>query len=228
MTNARLTIVAGLLFGFSAQPALAAFFDVGTSSLVVTNGRVGIATSTPQTTLDVNGSAQFGSGATRSTFTATGLLKLTSSGIQWADGTTSTTAASGGGGVATSSATYGDTTVYLGNTASSYGPCLAGSSVTFTGTGAILGLDGVFYKVTSGLAFGRWLVDGATTWNGANVHSIYMLNDTVHQVHWHMPVTGLSAGSHTACLQYYNDGGGTFRPYVGNNQFPTYWALGVP
>lgn len=40
------------------------------------NGSVGILTSSPATTLDVNGSAQFGSGATKSTFTATGSLSI--------------------------------------------------------------------------------------------------------------------------------------------------------
>jgi len=35
-------------------------------------GNVGIGTASPATTLDVNGNAQFGSGATKSTFTATG------------------------------------------------------------------------------------------------------------------------------------------------------------
>lgn len=59
-----------------------------------TTGNVGIGTSTPASTLDVQGSAQFGSSG-KSTFTATGLLKLDSNGIQWADGSTSTTAASG-------------------------------------------------------------------------------------------------------------------------------------
>lgn len=36
--------------------------------------KVGIGTASPATTLDVNGSAQFGSGATKSTFTAAGLF----------------------------------------------------------------------------------------------------------------------------------------------------------
>jgi hypothetical protein len=41
-----------------------------------TAGRTGIGTSTPQTKLEVNGDAQFGSGATKSTFTVTGALRL--------------------------------------------------------------------------------------------------------------------------------------------------------
>ena len=42
------------------------------------NGNVGIGTASPTTTLDVNGSAQFGSGPTKSTFTSTGNLTLAS------------------------------------------------------------------------------------------------------------------------------------------------------
>lgn len=70
-------------------------FTVDGSTIHVQSGRVGIATSSPGARLDVNGDAQFGSGATKSTFTAAGLLKLTSSGVQFSDGTTQTTAASG-------------------------------------------------------------------------------------------------------------------------------------
>lgn len=73
-------------------------FTVDTSTIYASGGNVGIRTVTPATNLDVNGSAQFGAGATRSTITATGLLKLTSNGIQWADGSTSTTATSGSSG----------------------------------------------------------------------------------------------------------------------------------
>jgi hypothetical protein len=86
--------------GANASP-----FTIDGSTVYVNGGFVGVRTSTPITVLDVNGDAQFGSGATKSTFTAAGLLKLTSSGIQWADGTTSTTASSGGGGGAVLTAT---------------------------------------------------------------------------------------------------------------------------
>lgn len=218
-------IILALALGLTAASVRA---DVSDSGNLIIGGNGVI-----QGTMTVQGSAFSVGGATFSvaggSITLGGRLNAAAAGIKWADGTTSTTAASGGGGgVATSSATYGDLTVYSGNTASSYGPCLAGSSVTFTGTGALLGMDGAFYKITTGLVYGRWLVDGATTWNGSSVHSIYIPNDSVYQVNWQMPVTGLSAGSHTACLQYYNNGGGTFRPYTGLNAFPTYWALGVP
>lgn len=82
----------------SSIQAIASPFTIDGSTVYVNGGFVGIRTSTPAAVLDVNGDVQFGSGATKSTFTAAGLLKLTSSGIQWADGTTSTTATSGGSG----------------------------------------------------------------------------------------------------------------------------------
>lgn len=209
----------------AAPPARADVSDSGN----LTIGGQGII----QGTMTVSGAAFSVGGTTFSvsggSVTLGGRLNLAASGIKWADGTTSTTAAAGGGGgVATSSITYNDLTVYAGNTATSFGPCLAGSSVTFTGTGALLGLDGAFYKATTGLVYGRWLVDGATTWNGGSVHVIYMYNDTVVQINWQIPVTGLSSGNHTACLQYYNQGSGTFRPYTGTGVYPTYWAIGVP
>lgn len=87
-------------------------FSVGNSTLVATGGSVGIRTATPGTSLDVSGSAQFGSGVLKSTFAATpsastyalalasgaklsngGPLELTSGGyVKWADGTASTSA----------------------------------------------------------------------------------------------------------------------------------------
>jgi len=73
-------------------------FTIDGSTVYISGGLVGIRTSTPTTALDVNGDAQFGYGASKSTFTATGLLKLTATGIQWADGSTSTTATAGGSG----------------------------------------------------------------------------------------------------------------------------------
>lgn len=51
-------------------------FSVGISSFAVSGGSVGVSTGTPQTTLDVNGNAQFGSGTAKSTFTAAGILNM--------------------------------------------------------------------------------------------------------------------------------------------------------
>lgn len=91
-------------------------------------GNVGIGTSQPETTLDVQGAAQFGSGASKSTFTATpggstyalqlssgvtiasgGPINLSNGGfIRFGDGTimTSSTSTGGGGAGAASSSTY--------------------------------------------------------------------------------------------------------------------------
>lgn len=91
-------ILAVIFLSAASIQAIASPFTIDGSTVYVNGGFVGIRTSTPVAVLEVNGDAQFGSGATKSTFTATGLLKLTSSGIQWADGTTSTTATSGGSG----------------------------------------------------------------------------------------------------------------------------------
>lgn len=48
------------------------------SNISLAGGSVGIGTASPATTLDVNGNAQFGSGATKSTFTTTGVLSIPS------------------------------------------------------------------------------------------------------------------------------------------------------
>ncbi|MBI5200280.1 MAG: hypothetical protein HY925_01725, partial [Elusimicrobia bacterium] len=83
-------------------------FSVGGSTFAVTGGNVGILTTSPATTLDIQGSAQVGSGVLKSTFTAApgagtyalnlssgvkvyngGPLELTSGGyVKWADGST--------------------------------------------------------------------------------------------------------------------------------------------
>lgn len=52
--------------------------SVGGSTLVVSGGMVGVGTSNPAATLDANGSAQFGSGATKSTFSTTAELSMAS------------------------------------------------------------------------------------------------------------------------------------------------------
>lgn len=91
-------VMTALLFSISSISTQASPFTIDGSTVYVNAGFVGVRTSTPATVLDVNGDAQFGSGATKSTFTAAGLLKLTAAGIQWADESTSTTASSGSGG----------------------------------------------------------------------------------------------------------------------------------
>ncbi len=61
-----------------------------------TGNKTGIGTRSPVTTLDVNGNAQFGSGTTKSTFTAAGVLRLaTQLGVPYG-GTGATTLTSGG------------------------------------------------------------------------------------------------------------------------------------
>lgn len=111
------SVAASGFFGSSAL--LTQSLGIAGSTFTVNAGRVGISTGNPSLQLDVNGDAQFGSGAAKSTFTANpggstyalqlssgitvsngGPLNLTSGGfIRFADGTTATTAASGGGGV---------------------------------------------------------------------------------------------------------------------------------
>lgn len=159
---------------------------------------------------------------------ATGKLSFGSGGyIEFPDGTTQKTAPTAGS-VATSSMTYGDTVSQTGNTATAYGSCIQGSSVTFSGTGAVLGFYGDFYKSTAGLTNLRWLVDGATIWGGADTMTVFIANDATKYISMQTPVSGLSAGAHTACLQYKQPAGGTFRAYTGNSESATFWSLGVP
>jgi hypothetical protein len=99
--------------GFSASAsANLSLFTSGTTAppfVVLNGGNVGVSTGLPQGPLDVNGSALFGAGASKSTFTATpggavyalqlsSGISLAAGGVRWADGTISTTAASGGAG----------------------------------------------------------------------------------------------------------------------------------
>lgn len=95
-------LLAAVFSSILSLDSSAAPFTIDGSTVYVNAGLVGVRTSTPTTVFDVNGDAQFGSGASKSTFTAAGLLKLTSAGIQWADGTTSTTSSAGGGAAAVS------------------------------------------------------------------------------------------------------------------------------
>jgi hypothetical protein len=142
-----------------------------------TSGNVGISTNTPQTTLDVSGSAQFGSGALKSTFTATpgadlfalqtssgvkvnngGALVLSAGGyLQWPDGTISTTAVGGGVGGIVSLA---GTNQWSGQNSWTQ-PMTGLSSATIAGAGGL--------GVTFGLAAGSIGTTGPLTFDTGTV-----------------------------------------------------------
>lgn len=188
-------------------PAEASPFTIDGSTVYVNGGFVGIRTSTPATTLDVNGDAQFGSGSTKSTFTATGLLKLTSSGVQWADGTTSTTAVSGSGGgstlAITTCATGGISANFTNTTFST-----ALTTVTFTTTGHKVAVsfnasgchDGAFAVISCG-----FLQDGAFTTGYSNTVGASFVEQATGcaeqaMIGYTAVVAAPSAGSHSYAL----------------------------
>ncbi len=145
------------------------------------NGNVGLGTKFPATILDVNGSAQFGAGATKSSFTTTGSLALasgasitgasatfsasgsnvysltSSSGIHILAGGltwpdgTTSVTAAGGGGTVVQS-----TTVYIDTDKSInsdiWNPCFTNSTATLTGVTSSCVLI---------LASGSWILDSA-------------------------------------------------------------------
>lgn len=74
--NTGTTYSVGTIITDSTMTVRGNAFSVGSSTLVVINGSVGVGTTSPTTSLDVNGNAQFGSGATKSTFSVTGDLTL--------------------------------------------------------------------------------------------------------------------------------------------------------
>lgn len=133
----------GVTYGINAATGVITgnSFSVGTSTLVISGGLIGILTSSPATSLDVNGNVQFGSGATKSTFSATGGLTLASvssitftggSGIRWADGTISTSAFTTPASTV-STYTWLVTDLRISNT---IGTAYAGSTITWTSVGA--------------------------------------------------------------------------------------------
>lgn len=76
LTNSGTTMRMGSLSAGSNTQILAA--NAAAITVLAANQNVGVQTAVPATALDVNGNAQFGSGATKSTFTTTGSLTLAS------------------------------------------------------------------------------------------------------------------------------------------------------
>lgn len=146
-------------------------FSVGGSSFAVIGSSVGVRTTSPAAALDVSGSVQIGSGTAKSTFTASGQLKLNAFGIQWADGTTSTTSASTGFqavSAATAAVTSQNTTTNTSWTS------VAGATVTLTANGNRLFMHFACditqassgYRSYGGFLLNGALFDGQTTSTG--------------------------------------------------------------
>lgn len=146
-TLATIIVSSGSLLISTSATAVNAVPNLFVSSMT---GNVGVGTTLPGSKLDVQGDAQFGSGATKSTFTAAGLLKLTSSGIQWADGTISTTASSNGGG--SGDAVLSATQTFSG--ANTFVSSITVGTTVFTQTGAIV--------TNMGKYLNGWQVVGST------------------------------------------------------------------
>lgn len=208
-----------------SSPVRASPFTIDGSTVYANGGFVGVRTSTPITVLDVNGDAQFGSGATKSTFTAAGLLKLTSAGIQWADGTTSTTSAAGGGGSASVQvSTY---VFYQGGTQSqtTYTACLTTVTATVANVPLIVWFAGsACYDTQNDVGF-SFLVDGGfvaplNTTTGIQVSS-YDFGGRCRPVGFIHQIPAQGAGSHSVCLTTLEAGGGT-ATITGTAQKATY------
>lgn len=210
-------LLAASIFPALSIPANASPFTIDGSTVYVNAGFVGVRTSTPITVLDVNGDAQFGSGATKSTFTATGLLKLTSSGIQWADGTTSTTSA------AAASSTQNSTYTYLideyTNSGANMGPCISGSTITFTTSGNPVEIIFDFSQAHGASGGGtrvQVLMDGARIDDFGPLDSMAPMSrdpgasSTVWfptYLHYRTN-TAPSAGAHSFCITFERNAGG--------------------
>lgn len=191
------------------------------------NGNVGIGTMSPAATLDVNGSAQFGTGATKSTFTAAGLLKLNSSGIQWADGTTSTTATSGGSGgrfqVARSSGANDQTESATAWTA------LTGSTLSITvaaNSKVWVVFNGVFSQSADNAGCQARVMQGVQVLSSTGVDCAYYAGSgssrpgdcTIQHV-----TVPLSAGTYTYSVMFRSSSGGTTCQVDGATTAP--WQL---
>lgn len=208
----RILIIVPAILSLLSVCSSAVPFTIDGSTIFVNAGYVGIRTSTPTTVLDVNGDAQFGAGATKSTFTSTGLLNLAPAGIQWADGTVSTTAMSGGGSSASSTVEANLDTMAWSNGATLTGVCVTGSTITITGSefdvrfsGSVCdnaGCNGaaafqIGYLIDGAYPSGQTSTRGTTsaitagaTFGGAN------LSFTKSE--------SLSSGSHSFCLRLVN------------------------
>lgn len=182
--------------------------------VAATGGEVGMGTKNPATTLDVNGSAQFGSGATKSTFTSTGLLKVTSSGIQWADGSTSTTGAAGASAVYLTTFTTNIPSATNNNT--TFGAAVAGSSITLTGTthsNIRCYFNGACDLTTTGAyVMATMMVDGGFAPGYSNTKAMmvsYMgdASGAARNCSFTFLFTGLSSGNHTFAMAFRSNGG---------------------
>lgn len=111
-------------------------------------------------------SAVFGAGATKSTFTSTGLLKLNSSGIQWSDGSISNTASLG-------NAVLNATQTWTG--ANTFTSSVTAGPLTYISTVA----------TTSGLYVNGWTLVASTNPSAASESTFYGLSrDTTYRLHW--------------------------------------------
>lgn len=105
-------------------------------TILTANGNVGIGTTSPATALDVNGNAQFGSGATKSTFTATGSLYIQSASSITLTGSAPTARLDTGTyqivTTAFTAATTGSSTCPTGKTLIGGGLAITGTATTIT------------------------------------------------------------------------------------------------
>lgn len=175
----------------------------GPTDGLIVSGKVGAGTANPATNLDVEGNAQFGSGTSKSTFTATpgsatyalqlssgitiangGPVDLTTGGfIRFADGSISTTAAVGGGGggsgdMTTSGSNNVTGTIAMTSQSSFTVNIPARSSGSFslnqiTQKGLISGF--VVFASTGGVV---------SIQNSLNVSSITRISTGYYAVHW--------------------------------------------
>src|SRR3990167_4457705 len=139
------------------------FEEVGATGNVLslkTGGNVGIGTANQASKLDVNGSASFGSGATKSTFTSTGNLQFVSH-----------STITGNGSIALSSAPTADTASNVGLTVSTMGAVYLGSRINaplslHTAGARVSGLagngGGAMFSVTDNAGTSKFDIDSCS------------------------------------------------------------------